>query len=102
MRLNKRVKFLGGRNQQYDPETSKNQTVFTKQSEWYPCHVSDIGMDRSQQIFGDYKRHVKVFRLQVPLADYRTYSQLLFENRHYEIRSFNLDGRVFYAEEVAR
>lgn len=65
MRFNKRVTFVSETDGYYDPEQGEyvdGETV----KKTLPCNVSRLGVERTNQIFGQIDRVITVIRLQRP------------------------------------
>lgn len=64
MRFNRRIELVleGGR-KKYNPKTSREEKEADKVKE-VPCYLSAISMERSMEVFGDYKKEVLVAQLQ--------------------------------------
>lgn len=98
MRLSDRVSLIKKGKKKYDPDRGE----YVDSSErWdnYPCHISDLGVDRTQQLFGDYRPQVKVVRLQRPFRAFEV-DTVKIDGKEYTVRSVRLDDRVFYVEAV--
>lgn len=61
-----------------------------------PCAVSDLGLDRSMQVFGDYSKTRKVVRLLHPYT--KPYSYVEYRGKSYQIVASRQDAKVLYIE----
>ncbi|MEB8400912.1 hypothetical protein NGG61_13370 [Enterococcus casseliflavus] len=84
MRYNDEITFVIQRTRDvYDPDTG-NWIPGTTEKKTVCANVTDLGLVRSVEIFGDIQQGAKVIRLQ-PLATMPTFEQIEFEGRIYEL-----------------
>lgn len=95
MRYDDRMTFIKLGEEVYDPDTS----TFIQSDEelaTVPCHVSDLGMDRSMAIFGDYKKGRKVVRLENPYIE--SYDRVEYQDKLWQVTAQRLSDTVIYLE----
>lgn len=93
MRYADRVTFTFNTQTKYDPVLGRNVET-QDQTEPEPCHISDLGIDRTLAVFGESGRDAKVVRLQKPLDI--TPDGAIVNGKKYKIDSDRLKSRVFY------
>ena len=92
MRFNRRIHLIvePGR-KRYNPKTSREERLPDKAME-RPCYLTSISLDRSMQVFGEYRKEVLVAQLQGRLTKkvdlvkvddkkYRVLKTVLYRNR---------------------
>ncbi|MGT2683380.1 hypothetical protein [Streptococcus porci] len=96
MNTSKRVTFVQiSKKGSYNPETSQRDTdVLLKTVR--PCHVSDLGIEESLKIFGNYKDDRKIVLLRQPYIAKVDY--VLLNESQYRVVSKRLGGRAYYIE----
>ena len=68
MRFADRITFIAETGGGYNPETGKHDPPSTNRVV-IPCHLSRLGMDRTNQLFGVVDKVVTVARLQRPYTE---------------------------------
>lgn len=99
MRFDKRVTFVRETDGYYDPEKGEwipGELVEIK----LPCNVSKLGLERSNQIFGQIDKAMSVIRLQQPY--YKDFEYLYLgdeKDQKYKVkRQSDYRKGVFYVE----
>ncbi|MBN6206382.1 hypothetical protein JYK21_07945 [Ralstonia pickettii] len=99
MRFDKRVTFVHETDGYYDPE--KGEYVEGEYDDkTLPCNVSRLGLERTNQIFGQVDRVMSVIRLQRPYLDNFEYLYLGDDkNQKLQVkRQSDYKKGVFYVE----
>lgn len=65
MRFDKRVTLIGESSEKFDPTTG-NMVVVPGEETTIPCNASDLGVNRTTELFGKMDKQVTVVRLQRP------------------------------------
>lgn len=98
MRFDKRITFVRETESYYDPvkgEFVDGEPVKTT----LPCHLSGIGIDRTNQLFGELDLQITVARLQNPY--HGKIDHVLIDEQKYQIkRHSNYRKGVFYLEGI--
>lgn len=102
MRFNDRITFVNETNPYYDPirgEYVDGEVIETTM----PCHLSTMGIDRTNEIFGQIDKNITVARLQHPYTGKVDYVYLNGdESQKYQVkRQSNYRKGVFYLEGVS-
>lgn len=79
----------------YNPDTGSYEGG-TANEVVLPCFISDLGLERSMVVFGDYRKERKVVRLLRPYTNKVDYA--MFDNQKYRIIIERLDATVWYLE----
>lgn len=99
MRFGDRITFVQETETFYDPTQGRwveGKVVHDKQ----PCHLSTLGTERTNQLFGQIDKHVTVARLQRPYL--REFSHALVDGKRFEVqRQSNYKKGVLYLEATA-
>jgi len=69
MRYSDRVTLVGAPKRVYDPVTG-DMVVIEGERTYLPCNISDVGIKRTNELFGRIDRHITVVRLQQPYHDH--------------------------------
>lgn len=84
MRYLDRIVLVQEEKRKYDPEKGE-QVIVSKAKEIEAlANVTDLGTERSKEIFGDIKEGAKVIRL-APLFDVPKWDSVLFDNRKWKL-----------------
>lgn len=67
MRFNNRITLVKYTKSHYDPD--KNGYVEKKEEATLPCKLSSLGIERTQELFGNMDKRVTIARLQTPYTD---------------------------------
>jgi hypothetical protein len=98
MRFNDRITFVKEIESYYDPvkgEYVEGEPVLTTK----PCNVSTLGINRTNELFGQIDKAVTVARLQRPYTD--PFDYVLIDNQKYNVmRQSDYRKCVFYLEGV--
>lgn len=95
MNLADRITFISGGRKKYNYKTGQyegaevNKTVV-------PCFVSDLGLDRSKEVFGDYEKDRKIVRLSISYNE--PYDSVEYNGLPYKVISHRLNNKVMYIE----
>lgn len=96
MRYNDRITLVVEKDGGYDPETGKNKEPEVEEVE-LPCNLSELGIERTSELFGQIDSTIVVARLQRPFRKYVSYAKI--EGIKYKIkRQSNYRRGVFYLE----
>ncbi|HFI0463818.1 TPA: hypothetical protein ACGO1T_001022 [Streptococcus suis] len=96
MRTNARATFIEiatPESLRYDPETGEYVKSEVNRVE-KPCHLSDLGISNSIQLFGTQYEDAKVIRLDQPYTKPFNYIEL--NGFYYAVIDVKLSGLVFY------
>lgn len=80
----------------YDSNLSDYIKVL-KELKTIACHVSDLGLERSMQVFGDYEKQRKVARLDQPFRE--QYDIIKHDGSFWKVVTKRLNGCVLYLEQ---
>ncbi len=99
MRFDKRITFVQKGDYYYDPIKGENvEGVPTKDTK--PCNISTLGIQRTNELFGQIDRKITVARLQRPYNDPFDYIEI--NDQRYDVkRQSDYRKGVFYLESVA-
>lgn len=86
---------MGNDTEVYNPETGLYEGGDVV-LDTIPCSVSDLGIQQSMQLFGDYQLNRKVVRLQQPYTT--PFSRVRLDGVFYLVKTKKLDRKVFYVE----
>ena len=96
MRYNERITLVKVTGREYDPETGKNKPEEEERIE-LPCNLSELGVERTNELFGQINSLIIVARLQRPYRKHADYA--LIDGVKYAIkRQSNYRRGVFYLE----
>ncbi|MFK8243850.1 MULTISPECIES: hypothetical protein [unclassified Facklamia] len=96
MRTNQRISFiLDIEDEVYDDDLGEWVGGATEKVT-LPCFVSDLGLERSMAIFGDYRVQRKVVRLLKSFN--QEFNSIEFAGETYKMTAGRLDDNVFYME----
>lgn len=99
MRFNDRITFVKEIESYYDPvkgEYVEGELISTTK----PCNVSTLGINRTNELFGQIDKLVTVARLQRPYTD--PFDYVLIDNQKYNVmRQSDYRKGVFYLEGVS-
>lgn len=100
MRFADRITFVNVTDSYYDPiegEYTDGQEIKTKK----PCHLSALGVTRTNELFGEVDKQITVARLQHPYSGKIDYVHLNDSEQKYNVkRQSNYRKGVFYLEGV--
>lgn len=99
MRYDKRITFVSESGGGYNPETgSHDESTIIKYT--MACNISNIGVDRSVQLFGEIDTSVVVVRLQRPYT--KPFDYALIKGKEHRVKRGILHDSesVFYMEGV--
>lgn len=94
MRTSDRIYFVTKGDEIYNSETSEFEQEEIKTLK--PCHISDLGIDRSKELFGDYVNSRKVVRFNQPIT--LPFDGLEYRGLPYRLLSARLNNTVLYIE----
>lgn len=99
MRFDKRVTLVGRSFEKFDPITG-NMIVVPGEGKTVPCNASDLGVNRTIELFGKLDKQVTVVRLQRPHNDFVKCVRL--NNIEYNVIKIagSRSKMTFYIEEV--
>ena len=84
----------------YNPEVGRHETVQEAITHIVPCHLSSMSMERSMQVFGDYKKDYLVARCKNKVPT-NYHSVFVNEMEYKVVRTLHHRGRTdFYLEHV--
>lgn len=92
---NSRLKPVRQVSLRYDPDTASYMSE-EDETEVLICQISDLEIERSVALFGDYQTTRKVVRLQQPYQDFGKYVEI--DGQRYRILLKKQKGRVVYVE----
>lgn len=95
MREDGRVTFVTTSGGEYNPRTHQYEPV-TEVKTVKACHISDLGVEESVKVFGNYQEHRKVIRFGQPYRDQFDY--ILYQGLKYKAILHRLNRTVFYVE----
>lgn len=95
MRFDERITFMGVGERVWNDDLGDFVTEPIK-LDTKACHVSDLGLDRSMQVFGDYSNSRRVVRLERPYNE--LYDHLMYLGVKYRMVAERLNGAVLYIE----
>lgn len=98
MRFNKRISFVSEGNPRYDPITGE-YTASEPTEVVKPCNLSPLGVERTNELFGQIDKKITVARLQCPYNE--PFDFILINKQKYNIkRQSDYRKGVFYLEGV--
>lgn len=97
MRFVDRVSIVTESEGGYNPNTGQFDDATIVQTE-YPCNISQLGVERTMQLFGEMDKTILVVRLQRPYKG--AYDYLLVKGKRYNVKRHVPHRResVFYVE----
>lgn len=95
MRFDERITFIGVGERVWNDDLGEFDTEPIK-LDTKACHASDLGLDRSMQVFGDYSKSRRVVRLERPYT--KVYDHIIYLGVQYRMVADRLDGSVLYIE----
>lgn len=95
MREDGRVTFVTTQGGAYNPRTHQYDPV-TEVEKVKACHISDLGLDESVRVFGNYQEHRKVIRFGQPYLEH--FDFIRYQGKQYKALLHRLDKTVFYIE----
>ena len=96
MRYNHRITLVKETGGKYNPETGRNEPTEKDKTE-LPCNLSELGIERTNELFGQINSLIIVARLQRPYRKQADYA--LIDGVKYAIkRQSNYRRGVFYLE----
>lgn len=98
MRFNKRITFVKEGNPYYDP-TQGEYVQGEPIKDTVPCNLSNLGIERTNELFGQIDKIITVARLQRPYN--KEFDYIEINNQRYDIkRQSDYRKGVFYLEGV--
>mgnify|MGYP006880582515 FL=1 len=97
MRFNHRATLRYGLRKKYDPKVGRQVESYDRELN-LPCHLSDLGLEKSATIYGSVNIGRKVARFRQPVTSLP--SQILIDGRPYEVDHVRLSGSVLYVKEA--
>lgn len=96
MRFSDRITFVAIPESYYDPD--KGEYVEGEPiKKMKPCKLSGLGIDRTQQLFGNVDKHITVARLLHPYFD--DFDHVYIDGKEYQVkRQSDYRKGVFYLE----
>src|SRR5699024_7168076 len=96
MRYNKRITFVTEFEGGYNPETGKNDEPRIEEKT-LPCNLSELGITRTSELFGEIDTKIIVARTQRPLN--QTFDYALLNGKKYNVKRQSEYRRgVYYLE----
>ncbi|MCK4024893.1 hypothetical protein [Streptococcus iners] len=95
MRYADRIVFIKTGAEFYDPDIG--EYISGANEEFVlPCHIVDLGVEKSMQIFGDYALERKICYLQNPLTV--TNVVCVYKDKKYKVLADKQNSKVLYLE----
>ncbi|MFM0795997.1 hypothetical protein P7J53_10700 [Streptococcus suis] len=95
MRYADRIVFIKTGAEYYDPDIG--EYISGANEEFVlPCHIVDLGIEKSMQIFGDYALERKICYLQNPLTV--TTAICVYKDKKYKVLTDRQNSKVLYLE----
>lgn len=95
MRYNDRITFLSNGTSEYNPETGEFEEV-EGAKKLAACMMVDLGLEKSQLLFGDYEKDRKVAYLQVPY--HGKAERCEYKGKSYKVVKDRQSNTVLYLE----
>ena len=98
MRFNERITFVREYEGGYNPITGEHEPV-REETETAPCNLSTLGIERTNELFGQLDRKIIVARLQRPYV--KSFDFIRIKGQKYNVkRQSDYRKGVFYLEGV--
>lgn len=95
MRTNDRVTLVKRGKSEYDPILGEEVEQGAERI-IVPCRVTDLGIERSVELFGDYTERRMIVRFdRVPMVEF---DYLEYQNEEYKLLSETIRGKALYVE----
>ncbi|MED4083873.1 hypothetical protein P4637_03215 [Halalkalibacterium halodurans] len=96
MRFNQRITFVTEHNGGYNPGTGEHDEP-SKEAETVACNLSELGIERTNELFGQIDKKIIVARLQRPYAKPFDYAEINGDKYNVKRQSDYRKG-AFYLE----
>lgn len=95
MRYDERVYFVKTSGEVYNPDTGRYEQG-PNTAEIRPANITDLGIERSFQAFGDFQSNRMIVRLQRPYT--KDFDYMIFRAGKYHVKLHKQKKTVFYVE----
>lgn len=100
MRMSNRITFVYETGGGYDPDEGEHKDPETEE-ETRPCNLSELGIERTSEVFGEYDKEIIVARTQMPFKGEISHVKLNDNDDKYRIeRQSNYRKGVYFLERM--
>lgn len=93
MRYNDRIVLTSSNKETYNPELGEYEQEIPEKIT-VPCYVMDLNIEKSMQIFGDYKQDRKECFVKRPIG--KSFDTAIYNGRKYKTETVAQKSTVFY------